>query len=222
MATRLLGEFSGMDRPAPSVHPTDNPADWHWRHGIATMRSGRFSLRELKLGDAQALLAFINTEEVVRYLSMPPSTVEGFERFIAWTHRQRAAGVQATCALEIDGFDTPVGLFQLRSVGATFSTAEWGFALGSAFWGTGAFRTGAELMLRFAFEVVGVHRLEARACVRNERGSAALRKMGAVREGVLRQSFRREAGCLDEALWTLIADEWRRGAAPMRAGVAVN
>jgi RimJ/RimL family protein N-acetyltransferase len=43
-----------------------------------------------------------------------------------------------------------------------FSTAEWGFAVGSAFWGTGVFRESAELLLAFAFETIGVHRLEAR------------------------------------------------------------
>ena len=38
-------------------------------------------------------------------------------------------------------------------------------------------------MLDFAFETVGVHRLEARSAVANGRGNGALRKMGAVQEG---------------------------------------
>jgi hypothetical protein len=28
-----------------------------------------------------------------------------------------------------------IGLFQLRSLEPTFETAEWGFAIGTAFWG---------------------------------------------------------------------------------------
>ena len=33
-----------------------------------------------------------------------------------------------------------MGLFQLRSLDASFANAEWGFALGSAYWGTGSVR----------------------------------------------------------------------------------
>ena len=47
------------------------------------------------------------------------------------------------------------------------------------------------LVLTFAFDVVGVHRLEARAAVQNGRGNGALRKIGAVQEGILRKSFLR-------------------------------
>ena len=34
----------------------------------------------------------------------------------------------------------PIGVFQLRQVEGGFTTAEWGFALGSAFWGGGILR----------------------------------------------------------------------------------
>jgi RimJ/RimL family protein N-acetyltransferase len=174
------------------------------------LRSGKVALRELRPADAQALWAFVNTEEVTRYISTPPTTVEGFERFITWSHQQRAAGTQATFAVTVEGFDSAVGLFQLRQLEPDFRTAEWGFAIGSAFWGTGIFRTGAELMMHLAFDVIGVHRLEARACLLNARGNAALRKLGAVQEGVLRRSLRCRGEYLDQVLWTVLEDDWRQ------------
>src|SRR5258705_10948348 len=111
----------------------------------------------------------LTTEEVARFISPPPSTVEGFERFIAWTIRQRAAGTYACFAVTMKGFDTAIGIFQVRETEPGFGTAEWGFALGSPFWGMGLFEGGARLVLEFAFETIGVHRLEARAAVRNRR-----------------------------------------------------
>ena len=42
----------------------------------------------------------------------------------------------------------------------------------------------AALTLRFAFESVGVNRMEARAAIKNGRGNGALAKIGAVREGI--------------------------------------
>lgn len=66
----------------------------------------------------------------------------------------------------------------------------------------------AELILEFAFTTLGVHRLEARAALRNGRGNGALKKIGAVQEGVLRRSFLRNGEYLDQALWAILADEW--------------
>jgi RimJ/RimL family protein N-acetyltransferase len=53
-----------------------------------------------------------------------------------------------------------------------------------------------------------VHRLEARAVAKNGRGNGALAKMGAVREGVLRKSFRRNGEYLDQILWSIVREDW--------------
>ena len=68
----------------------------------------------------------------------------------------------------------------------------------------------AKLTMDFAFETVGVHRLEARAAVQKGRGSGALAKIGAVKEGVLRRSFLRNGEYLDQALWSIVREDWRQ------------
>src|SRR5476651_2213977 len=126
-----------------------------WKQGLPTLQGQQVVLRELRASDAASLFTLLTTEEVSRFISPPPSTVEGFERFIAWTLRQRTAGTYACFAVTLQGFDTAIGIFQLRETEPGFGTAEWGFAIGSAFWGTGVFQSGAELMLAFAFNTVG-------------------------------------------------------------------
>src|SRR5688572_14209740 len=107
-----------------------------------------------------------------------------------------------------------VGLFQVRSLEPGFSTADWGFALASPFWGTGRFLEGAQLVAHFAFEAVGGHRLEARASVQNRRGNAALMKLGAVQEGILRRSFLRFGQYHDQVLWSILDSDWRQAREP--------
>ena len=136
-----------------------------WKQALPVLTGSMVTLRELRLSDATTLLAMLSTQEVARFISPPPTTVDGFERFIAWTHRQRTAGSYACFAVTVQGFDTAIGIFQIRELEPGFGTAEWGFALGSVYWGTGLFKSGAELLMQFAFETVGVHRLEARAAV---------------------------------------------------------
>jgi ribosomal-protein-alanine N-acetyltransferase len=181
----------------------------NWRQALPVLSGQQVILRELRTSDAQSLFALLTTEEVARFISPPPSTVEGFERFIAWTLRQRTAGTYACFAVTLKGFDTAIGIFQVRETEPGFGTAEWGFALGSPFWGTGVFKEGAELMLEFVFNTIGVHRLEARAAIKNGRGNGALQKLGAVQEGILRKSFLRNGQYLDQALYAIVEDDWR-------------
>jgi len=101
-----------------------------------------------------------------------------------------------------------VGVFQLRALDNSFTSAEWGFALGRPFWGTGLFLEGATHTLDFAFGSVGVQRLEARSAVANGRGNGALRKIGAVHEAILRRSFRKDGLVHDQVLWSILDIDW--------------
>ena len=69
------------------------------------------------------------------------------------------------------------------------------------------------MVVDFAMDVVGVHRLEARAAMQNGRGNGGLRKLGAVQEGILRKSFLRRGEYLDQALWSILDEDWRQAKA---------
>ncbi|HKC55331.1 MAG TPA: GNAT family protein [Vicinamibacterales bacterium] len=181
-----------------------------WRVALPELEGRRITLREPRAGDAPSLFSLLSTEEVSRFISPPPASVEAFERYIAWSQRQRAAGLYVCFAVVPRGADTPIGLVHVRALGPGFGTADWGFAIGSEFWGKGIFSEAAELVLDFAFEVLHTHRLEARAAVCNARGNGALRKLGAEREGLLRHAFFRDGDYLDQVLWSILAEDWRR------------
>jgi RimJ/RimL family protein N-acetyltransferase len=190
---------------------TSSPAftSGDWRTALPVLSAGAISLRELRLSDAPTLLEMLGTEEVARFISPPPTTVEGFERFIGWTHRERAAGRYVCFGIVPDGFEHAVGIIQVRTLGGGFDIAEWGFAIGSSFWGTGVFQTAAREVLAFAFNALGSQRIEARSAVANGRGNGALQKLGATREGLLRKSFLRNGLYLDQVIWSICCDEWR-------------
>lgn len=197
-----------LDQPAALTSmnsPISIQSDW--RQKLPVLTGNGVTLRELRPSDAPVLFAMLSTEEVARFISPPPTSVEGFQRFIAWTHSERAAGRYLCFGIVPDGMDAAVGLFQVKQATPDFESAEWGFALGSPYWGTGLFTAGARLMLDFSFDVIGVHRLEARAAVQNGRGNGALRKIGALQEGILRRSFLRNGAYLDQVLWAILATD---------------
>ena len=207
-----------MDRPMTATTAAGTTSS-NWRNALPVLMGKKVTLRELEVSDAPALFAMLTPEEVSRFISPPPTTVEGFEMFIMWARAEREAGRYACFAVVPHGMTTAVGLFQVRQLEAGFASAEWGFALGSAFWGTGMFVDGGQLVVDFAVETLSVGRLEARACVANGRGNGALRKLGAVQEGVLRRSFLKDGQFLDQMLWSILADEWRQAKAVWGQGL---
>jgi ribosomal-protein-alanine N-acetyltransferase len=190
-----------------AVHQPDVVSS-DWRERLPLLGGDSISLRELQLSDAPTLLAMLSTEEVSRFISPPPTTLEGYERFIEWAQRRRAAGELVCFGIVPHGMTTAVGIIQVRSLEKGFGTAEWGFALGSPFWGNGMFIEGAQIVLEFAFGEIGVHRMEARCAVHNGRGNGALQKLGAVREVRLRKSFVKNGTCYDQFLSAILSVEW--------------
>jgi len=187
---------------------TADAPDTSWRNAVPVLACEGLTLREIVHDDASPLLDMLATKDVSQFMSPLPPTLASFGRFVGWIHQQRTAGQSVAFVVVPPGFTRPVGVFQMRSLEPGFQTAEWGFALGSPFWGTGLFATAARLVLDFAFTTVRVRRLEARACAENRRGNGALRKLGATPEGVLRRSFLWEGHYHDQVLWSILDSDW--------------
>ena len=202
-----------LDRARVSKTTTTATISSDWSKALPVLIGQKVMLRELQISDAPSLFAMLTAEEVSRFISPPPTTIEGFEKFIEWAHAERAAGRYVCFAVVPHGMDSAIGLFQVRQLEPGFASAEWGFAIGSAFWGKGLFVDAGQIVVDFAVETLGVGRLEARACVANGRGNGALRKLGAVQEGILRRSFLKNGQYLDQMLWSILAEEWKQSKA---------
>jgi len=171
-----------------------------WRARLPELRGTGVTLRELKHSDAASLNALLTTEQVARFISPPPTTVAGFEDFIRWSHIRRSQGKYLCFGIVPDGYDVAVGIFQIKL--SPNEPAEWGFVLGSEFWGTGLFVEGAVALMDFAFDQMGLERLAARAAVDNGRGNGALRKIGAVRRSRIPNGLVRRGQLHDQYYWT--------------------
>jgi ribosomal-protein-alanine N-acetyltransferase len=170
-------------------------------------------LRQLRLHDAPSLFDHFNDPDVLRYIAPCPSTIEGFRQFVRWTRTERRHGRHACWGIVPAGSTAPVGILQVWPVERNFSTAELGFVLGRAYWGTGVFGRSARLLLDAMFVdglfgPPGVFRLESRAVDANARGCAALRKLGAKSDGVLRGAFHDGDRTRNHIMWSILAPEW--------------
>jgi [ribosomal protein S5]-alanine N-acetyltransferase len=196
--------------PGPGAVASASAGDPAASSRLPTLADRGVTLRELRAEDAESLFTLLSAGPVGRFILPPPGTVERFTRFIAWTHHQQEAGRHLCFGIVPDGSDVAVGLIQVRREGPRDSTAEWGFVIAQQYWGTGVFVRAAELALDFLFADGAVHRLEARTVVANDRGNGVLRKLGAAREGILRDGLCRDGEYFDQVLWSILSTDWQK------------
>ena len=210
-AGQICATRTTMARPLrPKVRHDDLPkfasqrrADW-WAE-LPELVSREVTLRALRPTDAGSLVATLGSSAAEQYISPGPTTLDEAGGFIDWTRRACQAGRYLCFGIVPNGRTDVVGLFQIWPVDQSFRTAEWGFALGQPFWGTGLFVESARLVADFAFQTLGAARIEGRSAIENDRGNAALRKLGAEPEGLLRRCFKCTGGVVrDHLLWALL------------------
>ena len=180
----------------------------NWRVELPTLTARLVTLREPIPQDLGALVDLLSVGDACRFGLDERATDLLVQQFIERARNDRAAGLAFTYVVTTGAAHTLGGLVQVRQLDPAFETAEWVCTLAPLLRGTGVFLETAQLVGSFAFGSVGAHRLESRVLLKNGRANGALRKLGAVQEGVLRESVRRGAEYLDQVLWSVLKEDW--------------
>jgi RimJ/RimL family protein N-acetyltransferase len=196
-----------------SMHHATSHA-FNWRSQLPVLSGRIVTLREPVTGDCDALLALLSIPDAARFTPHDSPGPAEVEHLIARAADERAAGTAFTYVIVFAATGHLIGLMQVRQLDPLFEAAFWDCTLATEARGTGAFWEAAHLVASFAFLSAGASRLEARIDLSNGRGKAALRKIGAVQEGILRRSGRRGHEYVDQALWAVLKDTWEFDSLP--------
>jgi len=179
-----------------------------WRSELPVLTARLVLLRELAPSDLGALVDLLSIGDASRFGLEYPVTDLMARRFIERAQQDRAAGASFTYAITGGASRPLVGVVQVRQLEPSFETAEWECTLAPSSRGTGVFLDAAKLVGSFTFATIGAHRIEARVLLQNGRANGALRKLGAVQEGILRRSVRRAGEYFDQVLWSVLKEDW--------------
>ena len=179
-----------------------------WRAALPTLTARLVTLREPTASDLRPLMDLLLLADASRFGIDEPVSEVSVQQLLDRISRDREAGIAFTFLVTISSSRAVAGLVQARQIDLSWESAEWECTLAPSWRGTGAFLETARLVGSFAFGTVGVHRLESRVLLQNGRANGALRKLGAVQEGVLRESVRRGSLYLDQVLWSVLKEDW--------------
>ena len=179
-----------------------------WRSALPLLSGRCVTVREICESDAVPLYWATASPELREFVKAPPSSVEGFRRFIARSRRERAAGRGGAFAIIPTGDTSPVGLFQINVVEEEVGVVEWGFVLAVSLWGKGIFVESATLILDFLFGEVAAERVQGWCALENHRAIQALKKLGAV-PGAMVHDYPYCDHPRDAQQWTIFAEAWR-------------
>lgn len=170
----------------------------------------RVVLREPRDDDGPALFRYTSDPEVTRFLAVEqPGSLEETLGFIGTCRAHRSQGREYVFVIADVDTDVAMGIICLRHIDQAMRTAQVGTWLGRDRWGSGANTEAKRLILDFAFDRLRLHRVEARISVDNDRSRRAFERLGATREGLLKESFFKNGRYYDQHLYVVLEQDWR-------------
>jgi RimJ/RimL family protein N-acetyltransferase len=185
------------------------------QYTLQQLEGDSIRLEPLRLEHAAGLWR-VATPEVFAYASIFPTddTIQSFQSYV---QRRLTFADWSTYTLVLRENDQPVGLTAYLDVRPMHRGLEIGGTwIAQPYQGTQVNPEAKYLMLRHAFETLGMLRVQLKCDARNLQSQRALEKLGARREGVLRKHVVLPDGYVrDTVMYSITDDEWPQ----VRAGL---
>lgn len=172
--------------------------------------SERLRLREFELADVDALLGVYGDSRVTEHLSFDPFTRDKVDRFIQASRLNAEAEPRIEYALAVaTRTDDDLLIGSARLAVEPHRAGQIGFALAHDVWHNGYGFELVQLLAKFGFEQLGLHRIWAARSPLNVASKRLLDKCAFVDEGRIRDHVSVSGKWRDSITCSLLEDEWR-------------
>ncbi|AFU13700.1 N-acetyltransferase [Bacillus toyonensis] len=171
----------------------------------------RAKLRLMDSGDVETLFSIVEgNRQIWAYLISKMETVQDMQQYVQKAIKSYGKGTQIPFAVVDQQTNKIVGSTRLYNISVEDKTVE----LGQTWYHPSVQRTSINteckyMLLQYAFEKLHMLRVQIKTDVRNEKAQRAIERLGAVKEGVLRNERRLPSGHVrDAVVYSIIASEW--------------
>jgi ribosomal-protein-alanine N-acetyltransferase len=175
------------------------------------LETERLILREIRPDDVEDVFRIYSDPQVIRYWgSAPLIAIDEARRKIQGiidAFRERE-GVR--WAFTLKGDDRLIGSGGHWRLLKQHQRSEIGYELAPEYWGQGLVAEAFGAILRFGFERMGLHSVEAQIDPANRASRRVLEKLGFVQEGYFRENYYFDGVFTDTAIFSLLKCDWLR------------
>ena len=171
-------------------------------------------LRSLQSDDCKNLLSFsLNEPELWKYSLVKVAGEENLKQYINAALEGRKMEKEYPFIVFDKRSQEFAGSTRFYDIQLSQKTLQLGYTwYGSKFHGTGLNKHCKYLLLQFAFEQMGMERVEFRADHSNERSIAAMKSIGCVEEGILRSNtIKADGSRRNSIVLSILKEEWESG-----------
>ena len=173
------------------------------------IRDDRLTLREMTLDDWPAVHDYASQPEACRYQAWGPNTPEESRAFVAWSvteARKRPRRLYRFAAV-LNDTGRLIGDGGLEIHSDRFRQGEISYIVHPDLWGQGYATAIAQLLLRFGFEHLSLHRIMATCDPRNVASARVLERIGMTYEGRQRHTMLLRDGWRDSSLYGMLDED---------------
>jgi ribosomal-protein-alanine N-acetyltransferase len=180
----------------------------HWER-LPTIDADRIRLRWISAEDTDAFYAIYSNPEVMRYWSTPPLVDrEAAANLIRKIHADWQRRIILKWGIALRSADQLIGSITLFNLDFIHRRAEIGYALAREHWGHGYMNEALMVLLKYAFDTLELHRIEADVDPRNTASIKTVERLGFQREGYLRERWQINGEIQDAFFYGLLKQEW--------------
>ena len=170
----------------------------------------RLRLRCLRATDAERMFAYRSHPLVLRYQSWAPTSLEEVRLFIdRMSVRESSAPGWCQVGIAEQGDDNLIGDCGIHVLETDSRVAEIGITIAPDFQRNGYATEALKAILNLLFVKLNKHRVFASVDPRNLRSMALMRRLGLRQEGHFVRSLWFKDTWVDDAVFAMLADEWR-------------
>ena len=177
------------------------------------LETPRLILRRLEMRDAPDLFDYSRDPQVAKHVLWDAQTsVSEARAYVRYMLRRYRAGEPASWGIEEKETGRVVGTIGYMWYPRDNTACEVGYSLARRRWNRGYRTEALAEVLRFSFEELGVHRVEAQHEVENAASGAVMRKCGMRKEGTLRGRLYNKGRYVDVDLYAMLREDYARWA----------
>lgn len=174
------------------------------------LHTDRLHLRQVTLQDAPEILFFRSNPTVMQYLDREPlTTLEEAETFIKEVREAVVNNEGIMWGLYFAGQDTLIGTIGLWRFIKINHRAEIGYTLHPELQGKGLMSEAMKAVLKFGFENLKLHSVEANVNPHNQASINLIEKHGFVKEAHFKEDYYFQGRFLDSAIYSLLGRNFK-------------